>query len=173
MPSAGRPFTERVLRALKGRGVEIAPILLHTGVSSLEMRDAAPGSLPVYPEPFEVPESTARKVNETRCAGGRVVAVGTTVVRALESANTPSGVRAARGFTRAFIRPERPVAAVDGLVTGLHDRGTTHLAMLESLVAASRLRKAYERAVAAGLRWHEFGDSHLVWRPGISGDQAA
>ena len=100
MPSAGRPFTDRVVTDLVTRGVTLAPIVLHTGVSSQE-----PGE-PPQPERFRVPEATARLVNVTRQAGGRVIAVGTTVTRALESAAAPDGsVRAGQGWTDLVLGP--------------------------------------------------------------------
>jgi S-adenosylmethionine:tRNA ribosyltransferase-isomerase len=162
MPSAGRPFTVRVLRALARRGVRWTPITLHTGVSSLENRDAAAGHAVTYPEPFEVPEPTVRAVEETRRRGGRVIAIGTTVVRALESATGPAGLRPCRGFTQAFIHPGRPLRVVDGLMTGFHDRGSTHLRLLATLAPGPVLERAYRSAIADGYRWHEFGDSHLI-----------
>ncbi len=154
MPSAARPFTSRTLRALAERGVEIAPIVLHAGVSSLE---GEPDVLPVYPEPFDVPAATAERVNATRAAGHRVIAVGTTVVRALETAWTDGGAAPRRGFTRLVLAPGRPIRSVDALLTGFHDPRTSHLA----LAGEDRVRDAYEEAVRTGYFWHEFGDSHL------------
>ncbi|HEY6237727.1 MAG TPA: S-adenosylmethionine:tRNA ribosyltransferase-isomerase [Thermoplasmata archaeon] len=164
MPSAGRPFTARVLRALERRGIRWTPITLHTGVSSLDRRDAAVEETLCYPEPFEVTEEAVRAVEETRRIGGRVIAVGTTVVRALESAIGPRGLRPSRGFTRAFIHPGRALRVVDGLVTGFHDRGSTHLRLLSTFLPGAALERAYRSAVARGYKWHEFGDSHLILR---------
>jgi S-adenosylmethionine:tRNA ribosyltransferase-isomerase len=162
MPSAARPFTPRVVARLERRGVALARLVLHTGVSSLEVgaEGLVDGSL--YAEPFDVPAATAEAINATRAAGGRVIAVGTTVVRALESAWQDGAVRAARGFTRLVVRPGRAVQAVDGLLTGLHDSGTSHLAMLYALAGEDLVRSAYAEAVRAGYLWHEFGDSHLI-----------
>ncbi len=162
MPSAGRPFTRPLLDRLAAAGVQVAPILLHTGVSSLELDPDRPEEIPIYPEPFEVSAGTAELVNRTRCAGGRVIAVGTTVVRALESAVDGGLVREARGFTRLYLRPGRPWRAVDGLLTGFHDARTTHLELLASLSGVPALRDAYRVAVDRGYLWHEFGDSHLI-----------
>jgi S-adenosylmethionine:tRNA ribosyltransferase-isomerase len=163
MPSAARPFTSRLVDLLLSRGVAIAPIVLHTGVSSLDTTDFPLGAIPVFPEPFEVPGSTVRSILETRARGGRVVAVGTTVVRALESATDSCGLRPTHGFTRLYLSPERPVRSVDGLLTGFHEARSTHLALLSAFVGGSRLQRAYEVAVREGFLWHEFGDSHLVW----------
>jgi S-adenosylmethionine:tRNA ribosyltransferase-isomerase len=162
MPSAGRPFTPRVLAALTARGVRIAPIVLHAGVSSLEVEAEEVESQPMYPEPFRVPVETAAAVEAARAEGRPVIAVGTTVVRALESAWDGGHVRAAAGFTRLLVHPGRPVRAVDGLITGLHDSAASHLAMLFALADPERVRDAYAEAVREGYLWHEFGDSHLI-----------
>lgn len=162
MPSAARPITPRIRALLERAGVRIAPILLHTGVSSLEIETDAVEAQAMYPEPFAVPPETAATVNRTHTEGGRVIAVGTTVVRALESAWTPEGVRSAAGFTRLFVNPDRGVHAVDGLLTGFHDPVTSHLAMLGAFLGIDGVRKAYAEAVRRGYLWHEFGDSHLV-----------
>jgi len=162
MPSAARPITSRIREALEGTGVRIAPILLHTGVSSLEIESPTVEGHAMYPEPFSVTPETALAANRTHAAGGRVVAVGTTVVRALESAWTPEGVRPVAGFTRMFVNPDRGVHAVDGLLTGFHDPVTSHLALLAAFLGIDGVRDAYAEAVRAGYLWHEFGDSHLV-----------
>ncbi len=157
MPSAGRPFTTQVVTDLVTRGVVLAPIVLHTGVSSQE-----PGE-PPQPERFRVPEATARLVNVTREAGGRVIAVGTTVTRALESAAAPDGsVRASHGWTDLVLGPARPARAVTGLVTGWHAPGASHLALLTAVAGAGLVERAYAEAVRSGYRWHEFGDSCLL-----------
>ncbi|MCE0533982.1 S-adenosylmethionine:tRNA ribosyltransferase-isomerase [Kineosporia rhizophila] len=156
MPSAGRPFSTDLVTRLVSQGVRLAPITLHAGVSSLETGEAPPA------EPYRVPESTAALVNWTRRTGGRVIAVGTTVTRALESAVGPDGrVRPARGWTDLVISREHPVRVVDGLVTGWHDPQATHLLMLEAVAGADLVRRAYQQAVSSGYRWHEFGDSCL------------
>lgn len=162
MPSAARPFTPRVLDALRARGVQVASLTLHTGVSSLEVESDTVEAHAVYAEPFAVPRATAAAVNAARAQGRRVIAVGTTVVRALESAWDGDRVRAMEGFTRAYIHPGRPIRVVDGLLSGLHDPLASHLAMLYALAGADRIRAAYVEAVAHGYLWHEFGDSHLI-----------
>jgi len=159
MPSAGRPFTAGVLRALARRGVGVAPIVLHTGVSSQER-----GERP-YPERFTVPAASAARVNATHRAGGRVIAVGTTVTRALETAARRDGnVHAASGWTSLTITPARGVHAVDGLVTGWHEPNASHLLLLEAVAGRALVERSYAAAIAAGYRWHEFGDSHLLLR---------
>ena len=157
MPSAGRPFTPELIARLVAGGVHIAPIVLHTGVSSLE-RGEAP-----YPERYAVPEATARLVNAVRWWGGRVIAVGTTVVRALETAaDLDGGVSAREGWTRLLVTPERGVRAVDGLITGWHEPEASHLQMLEAVAGPELLERSYAEALEHGYLWHEFGDSHLI-----------
>jgi len=157
MPSAGRPFTPRLLTKLIGRGVLLATITLHTGVSSPE-RDEPP-----LPERYEVPEPTAALVSAARAWGGRVIAVGTTVVRALETVARPDGMlEAGSGWTELVVAPERPLRAVDGLITGLHEPNAPHLRLLEAAAGRALLALSYREALAHGYLWHEFGDSHLV-----------
>ena len=163
MPSAARPFSQRVLDELKWRDIAIAPIELQTGVSSLEIGDTAAGNV-LYPEPFLVPAETAAAVNAARRDRRPVIAVGTTVVRALESAFDGERLRAASGFTRLFVRPERGVDTVDGLITGFHDPHATHVAMLYAIAGETRISAAYSEALREGYLWHEFGDSHLILR---------
>jgi len=157
MPSAARPFTTELVTRLVRRGIGLATITLHAGVSSLEGHE-----LP-YPERYEVPVATAAIVNAVHASGGRVVAVGTTVVRALESAADEQGVlHPASGWTDTVITPARGVRVVDGLVSGWHEPAATHLAMLEAVAGRRPLVTAYREAWATGYRWHEFGDSHLL-----------
>lgn len=166
MPSAARPFSRRVLDRLAARGVQIVPVLLHTGVSSLEVDTETVEDQPLYPEPFWVPGRTARAVNAARAEGRRVIAVGTTVVRALESAwdEQAQKVRSVSGFTRLYVHPERGVHVIDGLLTGLHDPVTSHLALLYAVAGQQAIREAYQEALREGYLWHEFGDCHLVIR---------
>lgn len=159
MPSAGRPFTETLVTELVAGGVGLAPITLHTGVSSPETGE------PPSPERFAVPEMTARLVNATHQAGGRVVAVGTTVTRALETASTAGGlVRPTAGWTELVLSGERRARVVDGLITGWHAPGASHLRLLESVVGASVVGEAYRAALESGYLWHEFGDAALLFR---------
>jgi S-adenosylmethionine:tRNA ribosyltransferase-isomerase len=159
MPSAGRPFSAEVVTRLVARGVAVAPIVLHTGVASLEADE-----LP-YPERVVVPPATARLVEATRAGGGRVVAVGTTVVRALETAAADTGrVAPYDGWTDLVVTPERGVAVVDGMVTGWHEPEASHLLMLEAIAGRPLLERSYAAAVAEGYLWHEMGDAHLILR---------
>ncbi len=162
MPSAARPFTHRVVDNLMEKGVGISPVLLHTGVSSLEIDSEDLEDHPMYPEPFQVPSSTAQQVNRAKSEARRVIAVGTTVVRALESAWDGERVRPISGFTGIYIHPDRGVNVVDGLLTGFHDPMASHLAMLYALAGEEMVRSAYAEAVKSGYLWHEFGDSNLI-----------
>ncbi len=162
MPSAARPFTPAIVGALRDAGVGIATIRLHTGVSSIEVGEPNVEDHPIPPEPFRVPDATADAVNATHEAGGRVIAIGTTVVRALESAWRDGEVRATQGFTRVVIHPDRGVHVVDGLLTGFHDPGASHLAMLYAVAGKQLVRSGYAEAVRGRYLWHEFGDSHLL-----------
>jgi S-adenosylmethionine:tRNA ribosyltransferase-isomerase len=159
MPSAGRPFTDRLVTRLVAAGVRFAPVLLHTGVASPEAHERP------YPERLDVPAASARVVNHTRDDGGRVIAVGTTAVRALESAAAPDGrVRAARGWTDLVVTPDRGVRVVDGLLTGLHEPRASHLDLLAAVAGPDLLRRCYAAAVRERYLWHEFGDLNLLLR---------
>jgi S-adenosylmethionine:tRNA ribosyltransferase-isomerase len=160
MPSAGRPFTAGLVTDLVAAGVVIAPITLHAGVASLEAGE------PPLPERFAVPEPTAQLVNLTRAEGRRVVAVGTTCTRALESAADAGGtVHARHGWTDLVLGAGHPARIVSGLVTGWHDPEASHLALLEAVAGQRLVRAAYLEGERAGYLWHEFGDSCLLLPP--------
>jgi S-adenosylmethionine:tRNA ribosyltransferase-isomerase len=157
MPSAGRPFTTSLVTELVARGVLVAPVTLHTGVSSLE-RGESP-----FPERFRVPAETARVVNAVHAWNGRVIAVGTTVMRALETVAEADGtVSEGRGWTSLVVTRERGIFAVDGLLTGWHEPESSHLDLLEAAAGPELLERSYRAALAYGYRWHEFGDLHLI-----------
>lgn len=158
MPSAGRPFTPEMITRLVSKGVAVAPVVLHTGVASLEA-DEVP-----YPERVRVPASTANRVNSTKRHGGRVIAIGTTVVRALESAYDPGLGRLGPldGWTDLVVTPDRGVNVVDGLLTGWHEPEASHLLMLEAIAGRSLLEASYAASLSEGYLWHEFGDVHLL-----------
>jgi S-adenosylmethionine:tRNA ribosyltransferase-isomerase len=162
MPSASRPFSPEVVTRLVARGITFAPLTLHTGVSSLE------GDEDPYPEPYDVPPATARLVNLTRRHGGRVIAVGTTAVRALETAArrpggpAPGRVAPSAGWTEHVVTPDTPLLAVDGLITGLHEPRSSHLRMLAAFAGLDLLGRCYAAAIERGYLWHEFGDLHLL-----------
>ncbi|MGB8345331.1 MAG: S-adenosylmethionine:tRNA ribosyltransferase-isomerase [Ktedonobacteraceae bacterium] len=157
MPSAGRAFTPELITRLAAKGVQIAPLLLHTGVSSLEAHE------PPYEEYYRVPLETARAVNMAHAANRRVIAVGTTVVRALETVTDSEGItHPGAGWTDAVITPQRGVRAVNALLTGLHEPYASHLAMLEAVAGRAHIQRAYTEALREHYLWHEFGDLHLI-----------
>jgi len=159
MPSAGRPFTPDLVTRLRARGVAVVPITLHTGVSSPDAGEAPQA------EWFDVPEPTAARVRTARAAGGRVIAVGTTATRALESAATPDGsIAATSGWTTLVIESSRGVRVVDGLITGWHDPQASHLLLVEAVAGPELTQRAYAAAIAHRYRWHEFGDTGLLLR---------
>jgi S-adenosylmethionine:tRNA ribosyltransferase-isomerase len=157
MPSAGRAFTTELITKLVAHGVQVAPLLLHTGVASLEKQE------PPYEEFYRVPPETARLVNATHVAKKRVIAIGTTVVRALETVTDKAGTtHAGEGWTDLIITPQRGMYAVNAMLTGLHEPLATHLAMLEALAGRKHLKITYAEALRKGYLWHEFGDLHLI-----------
>jgi S-adenosylmethionine:tRNA ribosyltransferase-isomerase len=157
MASAGRPVTSEILTRLLAVGVTVAPLTLHAGVSSAGRLESP------FPEEYEVPADTARLVQSARDGGRRVIAVGTTVVRALETVTRADGrVEQGAGWTNLVIGPERGVQAVDGLITGWHEPEASHLQLLEALAGRPLLERSYAEALAHGYLWHEFGDSHLL-----------
>jgi len=168
MPSAGRAFTPELITRLVAKGVRIVPLVLHTGVASLEDDE------PPYEEFYRVPPETAAAINAAREAGRRIIAVGTTVVRALETVTDGDGVtHPGEGWTDLYITPERGIRSVNAMLTGLHEPRSTHLSMLEALVTnkpacplattgRKHLETAYSEALARGYLWHEFGDLHLI-----------
>ena len=157
MPSAGRPFTPELVTRLVSRGVGIVPLVLHTGVASLESHE------PPYEEYYRVPRHTAERVTATRRSGGRVIAVGTTVVRALETVTGADGTTVpGEGWTSLVVTGDRPLRSVRGLVSGFHEPRATHLSMLAALCGHAHLDRAYAEARRLGYLWHEFGDSHLI-----------
>ncbi|GAC1338545.1 MAG: S-adenosylmethionine:tRNA ribosyltransferase-isomerase [Candidatus Dormibacteria bacterium] len=156
MASAGRPFTNPLLARLAALGVTVAGVVLHAGVSSPERHE------PPYPERFEVSEATARRVNAARTGGHRIIAVGTTVVRALETvAGADGGVSGGRGWTSLVLGEDRRARVVTGLITGLHLPESSHLRLLEAVAGPELVRGAYKAALERGYLWHEFGDSML------------
>jgi S-adenosylmethionine:tRNA ribosyltransferase-isomerase len=157
-PSAGLPFTWQLLRDLRAREVGLAELVLHTGLSSYQ-DDDFDAEHHLFEEWFELGQEAAEAVNRA----GRVVAVGTTVVRALETAAGDDGrVRAARGWTRLAIGAERRPRVVDALLTGMHEPEASHFDLLRGFLDESLLAQAYRQAIGAGYLWHEFGDAALV-----------
>jgi S-adenosylmethionine:tRNA ribosyltransferase-isomerase len=162
MPSAGRAFTWRLLLDLRRRGVEAAYLVLHTGLSSY-MDDELDAQHPASEEEYFISETAAGKIARTKRQGGRVIAVGTTVVRALESVADEEGlIKAGHGYTRLHIAAGHRLKAVNGLLTGMHEPEASHLDLLTAFLPAEKIRDAYEEAVRLGYLWHEFGDLNLI-----------
>lgn len=157
MPSAGRAFTPELITQLVAKGVTVLPLVLHTGVASLE------GDETPYEEFYRMPANTARTINHRKADRKRVIAVGTTVVRALETVTDESGtVHAGEGWTSKIIDGNDPLRIVDGMLTGLHAPRASHLAMLTALSGSEHLEKTYREALEKQYLWHEFGDLHLI-----------
>jgi S-adenosylmethionine:tRNA ribosyltransferase-isomerase len=157
MPSAGRPFTARLLKRLEAKGVKVAPLILHTGVSNLETHE------PPYKEFYRVTPETARMVNEAKASAHRIVAVGTTAIRALETVTNGEGkTHTGEGWTCLVITPQRGLRCVNALITGMHEPDASHLAILEALAGRHHIKFAYGEALRKGYLWHEFGDLHLI-----------
>ncbi len=157
MPSAGRPFTRTLFSRLSQKEIQVVPLLLHTGVSNVDTHE------PPYKEFYRVPAETAEAVNQAHRNGHRVVAVGTTVVRALESVTDLRGeVHSGEGWTCLVITPHHKLRSVDALLTGFHEPAATHLAMLEAVAGTSHIESAYHEALRQRYLWHEFGDLHLI-----------
>lgn len=157
MPSAGRPFTPELITRLVAQGVIFAPLILHTGVASLEA-DEKP-----YEEYYYVPEETAHRINQAKSRRKRIIAVGTTSARAIETVTNPCReVHPGEGWTALIITPEREMRVVDSLITGFHEPKASHFAMLAALAGEEHLKLAYDKAIGKEYRWHEFGDTHLL-----------
>jgi S-adenosylmethionine:tRNA ribosyltransferase-isomerase len=157
MPSAGRGFTPQLITQLVARGIEVVPVLLHTGVASLEANEQP------YPEYFRVSEQSARRLTTARTERRRILAIGTTVVRTLETVTDPDGVtHSGQGWTDVVVTTVRPVRGVNGILTGFHEPRASHLVMLSAIAGCAHLRKTYEAALREGYLWHEFGDAHLI-----------
>ena len=160
MPSAGRPLSWRVLLDLRRRGIELATLTHAAGLSATgdpRIDEALP-----LPERYEIPDETVEAVERTTERGGRVIAVGTTVVRALEDAAGPDGILIS-GPGRAELRIDRAHRrrVVDGLLTGMHEPTESHFSLLEAFAPRRVLDAALVHAIAAGYRTHEFGDLSL------------
>ncbi|WP_053366624.1 S-adenosylmethionine:tRNA ribosyltransferase-isomerase [Bacillus sp. FJAT-27245] len=158
MPSAGRAFSWELLFKLRRKGVKIAFIQLHTGLSYFldDNFDHHPSKIK---EEYAIPEETLLAITEARLSGKRVIAAGTTVVRALETAMATGQ---AHGWTNLFIHPGYELKAVNGILTGLHEPEASHLAMLSAFISQDKLYVAYMDAVEAKYLWHEFGDMNLI-----------
>jgi len=162
MPSAGRAFTWKLLFELRRRGVETAYITLHTGLSSY-MDDALDRLHPASEEEYLIGEKAAAKINLARRQNRRLIAVGTTVVRALESAADENGfVESRHAYTRLRVTENHKLKTVNALLTGMHEPEASHLDLLAAFLPPEEIREAYEEAVEMKYLWHEFGDLNLI-----------
>ncbi len=162
MPSAGRAFTWKMLFDLKNKGVDSAYITLHTGLSSY-LDDELDRQHPASEEEYFIGQMAAERINKTRTNNGRVIAVGTTVVRALESAaEEDHPVSEGHAYTRLHINHDHRLKIADGLLTGLHEPEASHLDLLSAFLPPSKIREAYDEAIERGYLWHEFGDLNLI-----------
>lgn len=160
LPSAGRPLAWSLLLDLRRRGVQVAALTHAAGLSATgdpRIDDALP-----LPERHDIPQATVDAIEAARARGGRVVAVGTSVVRALEGAARGGALEAGSGWTDLRIGPETRLRVVDGLLTGMHDRGASHFALLHAFAPADLIARAYGHAAERGYLGHEFGDSNLI-----------
>jgi S-adenosylmethionine:tRNA ribosyltransferase-isomerase len=161
MPSAGRAFTWKLLFDLKNTGIEFTDLVLHTSLSSY-MDDEWDAKQLISEEEFFVGPDAAAKINRILDRGNRVIAVGTTVVRALESIASDGKVAPSSGYTRLRITPQHQLQAVHGLLTGLHEPQASHFDLLQAFASKERILLAYKEAITRGYLWHEFGDLNLI-----------
>jgi S-adenosylmethionine:tRNA ribosyltransferase-isomerase len=158
MPSAGRAFSWELLFKLQRKGIELDFLQLHTGLSYLLDDEFEPSPTDNFEE-YHLSEKMIEKIHTTKAAGGRVIAVGTTVVRALESAGVTGEVN---GVTNLYINQNFPLKMVDGIITGFHEPKASHLDMLTAFITQDKLWSAYEEAIDQQYLWHEFGDMNLI-----------
>ena len=161
MPSAGRAFTWKLLFDLKRKGIKTTNIVLHTGLSSY-MDDELDAQHPASEEEYFIGEEAAEKINRAKSRGNRIIAVGTTVVRALESVVERGRIKARHGYTRLHINAHHSLKAVDALLTGMHEPEASHLDLLTAFLPSEQIKDAYSEAVAKQYLWHEFGDLNLI-----------
>ncbi|MDS0257018.1 S-adenosylmethionine:tRNA ribosyltransferase-isomerase [Thermoplasmatales archaeon AK] len=161
-PSASRPFTEDLILRLKDKGVNIVTLTLHCNLASLDA-DEFWMSERLLPEHYSVSEKTASALNAQINSGGKIIAVGTSVVRALETVYKEQLFTAGEGWTDIFIRNSLK-SPISGLITGMHDPSTSHILLLGAFCPLGLLVSAYQTAEDYGFRWHEFGDAALLMR---------
>lgn len=163
-PTAGLHFTEELMFNLRQKGVSIETITLHVGIGTfkpISVEDISQHRM--HEEYYCVSESTARAINQAKSKGGRVVAVGTTVIRCLESASTNGQLRAGDGRTSIFIRPGYRWQLVDGLVTNFHLPKSSLMVLVSAMAGMDRIRSAYQAAIANRYRFFSYGDAMLIW----------
>jgi S-adenosylmethionine:tRNA ribosyltransferase-isomerase len=158
MPSAGRAFSWELLFKLQQKGIKLAFLQLHTGLSYL-MDDKWDHSPTENHEEYHIPQETWDILLQAKLEGNRIIAVGTTVVRAIETAIKNGNLS---GWTNLYIHPGYNLKLADGIITGMHEPEASHLAMLSAFVEKEALFQAYQEAIIYGYLWHEFGDMNLI-----------
>jgi S-adenosylmethionine:tRNA ribosyltransferase-isomerase len=162
MPSAGRAFTWKMLFDLQTRGIGTAFLTLHTGLSSY-MDENLTGTHMVSEEEYFIPGGTVQKIEATKLNRGRIIAVGTTVVRALESSASLTGlVNPGHAYTSLRITEDHNLQIADGLITGFHEPEASHLDLISAFLNPVQIKKSYEEAILKKYLWHEFGDLCLI-----------
>ncbi|WP_161881879.1 tRNA preQ1(34) S-adenosylmethionine ribosyltransferase-isomerase QueA [Deinococcus alpinitundrae] len=161
-PTAGLHFTPKLLARLDERGVEQAHVTLHVGAGTFKPVQGSVADHVMHAERYAVTPATAAAINRARAEGRRVVAVGTTTVRTLESAWDGQQVQAGEGDTRIFITPGTPVNVPDLLITNLHLPGSTLLLLVAAFAGEARIRAAYDAALAGDYRFYSLGDAMLL-----------
>ena len=163
-PTAGLHFTRAVDEALAARGIGVAEITLNVGPGTFRpIKEENLDHHVMHAEWYDIPETTWRRIGEVKQAGGRIVAVGSTTARTLESA---AGTGVLRGWTELFIRPGYAFKIVDGMVTNFHLPGSSLLVMISALAGRERILACYENAVRGEWRFYSYGDAMLIWRGG-------
>lgn len=160
-PSAARPFTSEILKALKDKGVILADITLHCNLGSLEPFEFEDSDI-LLDEEYFIPENTVSKINTAKTNGKRVVALGTSAVRTLESGYSKGNLSAGKGLTTLFIRDGYSFKIVDSIVTGMHENQGSHIGMISAFAGRKLLKSAYEGASKDNFSWHEFGDLAII-----------
>ena len=162
-PTAGLHFTPELLERIRQKGIDVVPVLLHVGLGTFRpVKVENIEDHEMHTEHFEVTEDAARRINATRARGGRIVAVGTTSVRTLESAAEDGRVRAMRGDTSIFIKPGYQYQMVDALITNFHLPGSTLVMLVSALYDREKILDAYRVAVEEKYRFFSFGDAMLI-----------
>lgn len=163
-PTAGLHFTPELLEAVRAKGVDIVPVLLHVGLGTFRpVKEEDVENHHMHSEYYEVTEEQAARINAARTRGGRIICVGTTSVRTLETVADEQGiVHAGSGFTQIFIKPGVPVRAVDALITNFHLPGSTLLMLVSDLMGREQALSAYRLAVQERYRFFSFGDAMLI-----------
>jgi S-adenosylmethionine:tRNA ribosyltransferase-isomerase len=163
MPAAGRHFTNELLEKLARQGIQHVFVTLHTGLSSISVKEENFEDHKMYEEPYEITEDTANIINKVKNSGGKIVAVGTTVTRVLETvANNKGKVKPEKGYTRLYIYPGYKWKIVDALITNFHPPRSSRIALAAAFTGKDLLMRGYKEAIERGYKFYEFGDTTLT-----------